>query len=55
MSLHAQKERCEEEITIHEIKRAILGGKIIESYPNDPRGTSYLILGYSRDKPLIAF
>jgi hypothetical protein len=36
-----------------DIEEVILGGDIIESYPRDPRGASYLILGMtSKDRPL---
>jgi len=35
------------------IERAIETGVLIESYPNDPRGPSCLLLGYSlEDRPL---
>ncbi len=52
ISLHAQKERCEEEISIQEIEQAILRGEIIEDYPQDRRGPSCLVLGYSGNKPI---
>ncbi len=52
ISLHAQKERCEEEIKIADIEHAILTGRIIEDYPEDKRGPSCLILGYSQHKPI---
>lgn len=36
-----------------DIEEAIGGGEIIEPYPHDPRGASYLILGMTReDRPL---
>lgn len=35
-----------------ELKEALSNGKIIEDYPNDPRGPSCLVLGYSRGKPI---
>ncbi len=52
ISLHAQKERCEEEITIADIEDAILVGEIIEDYPKDKRGPSCLLLGYVRERPI---
>ena len=52
ISLHAQNERCHEEINIQDVERAILQGEIIEDYPEDQRGHSCLILGYSKNKPV---
>ena len=52
ISLHAQKERCEEEIKIADIEHAILTGRIIEDYPEDKWGPSCLVLGYSQHKPM---
>ena len=50
ISLHAQKERYEEEISIEDIERVILNGEIIEDYPEDPRGHSCLVMGCSNNK-----
>jgi hypothetical protein len=35
-----------------DLKTAILGGEILEAYPDDPRGASCLILGYSQNRPI---
>lgn len=43
LSVHAHRERQEEQITIGEIEKAILEGGIIERYPEDPRGESCLV------------
>lgn len=50
LTLHAEVERDAEEITLQEIEEAILSkdAEIIEDYPNDPRGPSCLILGFTR-------
>ena len=45
LSHHAQVERGEEEITVDDIVACILNGTELESYPNDPRGESCLIVG----------
>lgn len=45
VSLHAQRERLEDDLDISESETAILSGEIIEDYPNDPRGPSCLISG----------
>jgi hypothetical protein len=49
LTSHAEAERDADKITLHEIEEAILssGSKIIEDYPNDPRGHSCLILGFT--------
>ena len=52
ISLHAQEERNEEEITLQEIEKAILNGEIIEDYPQDLRGPSCLVLGYAQERPI---
>ncbi len=50
ISYHAERERREEEITIDHIEKAILNGEILEDYPDDLRGASCLVLGYSEGK-----
>ena len=52
ISFHAQKESHSEYITIFDLKSAIYGGEILEDYPDDPRGESCLILGYSQNRPI---
>jgi hypothetical protein len=55
LTLHAEAERDADRITLHEIEEAILssGSKIVEDYPNDPRGHSCLILGFTgKRKPI---
>jgi len=52
ISLHAEKERYAEDIKIPDIEAAIYAGEILEDYPNDPRGSSCLILGYSQQRPI---
>lgn len=46
-SIHAQRERLEEDLDAAEIEEAIAHGMILEEYPNDPRGESCLVLGYT--------
>lgn len=52
LSQHAHEERQAESIDIDDVKTAILGGEIIESYPEDKRGESCLISGYSNVRPI---
>ena len=55
LTLHAENERDADSIAIEEIKDAFLSGKakIVEDYPNDPRGESCLILGFTKqNKPI---
>ena len=52
ISFHAQKEAYAEYITIFDLKSAIYDGEILEDYPDDSRGESCLILGYSQNRPI---
>ena len=52
LSDHAQYERLEEDIDGKEIEEAINNGEVLEDYPNDKRGHSCLILGYSKSKAI---
>ena len=55
LSIHAEKERDSDTITIREIEETLISEKIeiIEDYPNDLRGRSCLILGFTENgKPL---
>jgi len=52
ISFHAEKERYAEDITINDIETAIYNGEILEDYPDDPRGASCLILGFSGYRPI---
>lgn len=42
----SQMSRPDRMITTSEIRNVIEHGKVIENYPDDPRGESCLILGY---------
>jgi len=52
ISFHAEKERYAEDISINDLEAAVYSGEILEDYPDDPRGTSCLILGYSKNRPI---
>jgi hypothetical protein len=53
VSLHAQQERLEENLDLADIENAvILGGEILEQYPDDPRGESCLLLGFVGSTPI---
>ena len=54
LTLHAEVERDADQITVREIEEAILSSeaKIIEDYPNDPRGPSCLVLGFTKEHNL---
>lgn len=47
ISEHAEEERTEDGITISDIKEAISNARILENYPEHPRGACCLILGYT--------
>lgn len=48
LSQHAQREAAAEQISVDDIKDAILAGQELEPYPNDPRGPSCLMIGQDR-------
>ena len=52
ISFHAETERYAEDITILDLETAIDNCEILEDYPDDPRGPSCLILGYSQSRPI---
>lgn len=49
---HAHKERQEEIIETKEIREALVSCEILENYPDDPRGPSCLVLGYSGSRAI---
>jgi len=52
-TFHALREEMEESLTAREVEEALLQGfELVEDYPNDPRGHSYLILTWVREKPV---
>ena len=52
-SFHAQQERLAENLDIQEIEEAVVSqGEILEEYPDDPRGESCLVLGFSGTDPI---
>ena len=52
LTFHAHEERQAEAISIEDIKTAFINGEIIEDYPEDKRGKSCLVLGYSNVRPI---
>jgi len=48
LSQHAQQEAAAEQISVDDIKQAILTGQELEPYPHDPRGSSSLMVGQDR-------
>lgn len=53
-SKHAEREREADRISVKELEEALIKCKVIEDYPDDPRGPSFLILGFSKDRPIHA-
>jgi hypothetical protein len=57
LTMHAEEEREADRISIIEIEEALLHNdpEMIEDYPNDPRGHSFLLLGLTGErKPIHA-
>lgn len=50
LSTHAEEEREADKITIDDLEKALSECEIIEDYSEDPRGASYLVLGYDLNK-----
>jgi hypothetical protein len=50
LTIHAEKEREADQITRREIEEAIFSAQceVIEDYRADPRGPSYLVLGFTQ-------
>jgi hypothetical protein len=51
---HADLERKADDLTFGEIEEALLGGKILEAYPDTGRGESCLMVGFSGDRAIHA-
>ncbi len=49
MSIHADDERLNDELTIEQIEFVLKDCEIIETYPFDPRGESCLVYGTIRE------
>lgn len=47
LSGHADEERMDDNLTILEIEEALLSGRILENYPDDRRGESCLVVGFT--------
>ena len=52
LSIHAEVERKVENLTINQIKEAVLCGSVLEQYLDTGRGESCLVLGFSGNTPL---
>jgi len=46
-SKHAVDESILRQISVQELREAIANGEIIEDYPEDKYGPSYLVLGFT--------
>lgn len=51
-TLHAEIERKADSLTFQQIESAIFEGEILEQYPDDGRGKSCLLLGFSDNIPI---
>lgn len=53
-SRHAERKRELDMILIEELEHVMRNCEIIEDYPDDPRGASCLVLGFSGQRPIHA-
>ncbi len=52
-SLHGDKERQNDNLSLLEVEEALLTGRILEQYPDTGRGESCLVVGFSNSgKPV---
>ena len=51
-SVHADFERKADNLTLAQVEKALLNGKILEQYPDTGRGESCLIVGFSETQPI---
>ena len=50
ISFHAERERENDHLLVADIEESVLlSGELLEDYPDDPRGHSCLVLGFTRD------
>jgi hypothetical protein len=47
-SIHAERERENEHILVEELEQSITVGELLEDYPDDPRGHSCLVVGFTQ-------
>lgn len=52
-SFHAERERENEHILVAEIEQSVASGEVLEDYPEDPRGHSCLVLGFTESNRAI--
>jgi len=52
LSMHAEQERDADRITIAELEQALSSEQLdlVEDYPEDPRGHSHLVLGFTQSQ-----
>jgi len=49
MTAHATEEMCEDDLDIFDVEHALLGGEVVRTEKDDPRGTRYVIEGTAAD------
>ncbi len=54
LSKHAERERQTDKITVAELEEALSLCEVVEQYPDDPRGPSCLVVGFSGKRPVHA-
>lgn len=52
LSLHADEERLNDYLAVEDIETVLQACEIVERYPEDPRGESCLVLGFSGNRPV---
>jgi hypothetical protein len=52
LSLHADDERLADGLTVRDVEEALASAEMLEEYPDDPRGPSCLVLGFTGGQPV---
>jgi len=52
LTIHAERERQDDRITMTELEAALRSCEVIEDYPEDVRGHSCLVLGLADERPI---
>jgi Domain of unknown function (DUF4258) len=53
-SQHAELATREDDLTFAQVEEALLGGRILEKYPDTGRGESCLVVGFAGETPIHA-
>ncbi len=53
LTRHAEEEREEDDLDVVDLESAVINGKIVKKLTHDPRGTRYVLRGYTTDEKIV--